>query len=279
VHANVARTAAGLRRLGFAVHPAAAIIPLLVPAWMDVRNAARGFHDRGIFVNAVEYPAVPISQQRFRISLMADHTAEDIDRLLTAVQEVWAQAATEARPAIKPSDTIVEINGKPVSKRPMTAAGADKDATDYDYADIYHQLALHPDKELKLVVERAIPANNGKQADHFRSLQAATAWYCGRYSEAKALLDGVGSRVHTDVFRGFFNVPYDTAVGEIYALGGADSSSFARAARLQQQGKYSDALAIYQSILRKNKNDKRLTPYINARISETKAKQKQGSGG
>jgi len=72
-------------------------LALLVPAWMNIRDAARGFHERGIFINSVEYPAVPISQQRFRISLMADHTPEDISRLLTAVEEVWAEAAAKAQ--------------------------------------------------------------------------------------------------------------------------------------------------------------------------------------
>ncbi|HWT79430.1 MAG TPA: aminotransferase class I/II-fold pyridoxal phosphate-dependent enzyme, partial [Candidatus Methylomirabilis sp.] len=96
LHRNVALAATGLQRLGFAVHPAAAIIPLKVPSWMNIREAARGFHERGIFVNSVEYPAVPIAEQRFRISLMADHTPEDIARLLTVVEEVWAEEASRA---------------------------------------------------------------------------------------------------------------------------------------------------------------------------------------
>jgi glycine C-acetyltransferase len=84
------------RRMGFAMHPEAAIIPLLVPASMDIRRASRKFHEKGIFVNSVEYPAVPVSQQRFRISMMATHTRADIDRLLATVQEVWAEC-TPAR--------------------------------------------------------------------------------------------------------------------------------------------------------------------------------------
>lgn len=86
---NVARTAAGLCALGIAVRPDAAIVPLIVPPSMNIRRAGRVFHERGIFVNSVEYPAVPISQQRFRISIMATHTASDIDTLLSVVEEVW----------------------------------------------------------------------------------------------------------------------------------------------------------------------------------------------
>jgi 7-keto-8-aminopelargonate synthetase-like enzyme len=28
--------------------------------------------------------------QRFRISLMSDHTKEDLDRLIAAIEEIWA---------------------------------------------------------------------------------------------------------------------------------------------------------------------------------------------
>ncbi|MCK7528695.1 MAG: hypothetical protein MZV64_69625 [Ignavibacteriales bacterium] len=40
-------------------------------------------------MNSIEYPAVPLSQQRFRISLMATHTTNDIDRLVQTINEVW----------------------------------------------------------------------------------------------------------------------------------------------------------------------------------------------
>lgn len=79
----------GLRRLGFDVHPESAIVPLAVPPNMNIRKAAYHFHRAGIFINSIEYPAVPAHQQRFRISLMATHTCEDINRLLEVVEEVW----------------------------------------------------------------------------------------------------------------------------------------------------------------------------------------------
>jgi len=93
---NVRYATEGLRRLGFTMNPEAAIIPILVPTSIDIRKASRKFHERGIFINSVEYPAVPVSQQRFRVSMMATHTKDDIDRLLTAVKEVWAECATAA---------------------------------------------------------------------------------------------------------------------------------------------------------------------------------------
>ena len=60
-----------------------------------MRKAAGLFAEREIFLNAIEYPAVPVSQQRFRISIMATHTEEDIARLISAVEEVWTLAKLE----------------------------------------------------------------------------------------------------------------------------------------------------------------------------------------
>ena len=95
LHDNVAYAAARLRAAGFEVHPQAAIIPLLAPPGMDLRRAAKAFHRRGLFVNAVEYPAVPRHQQRFRVSVMATHTRADLDRLATAAAEVFAESRGE----------------------------------------------------------------------------------------------------------------------------------------------------------------------------------------
>ncbi len=93
---NIRYTAEGLRRLGFDIgEPETAIIPLHLPMTMNIRRAAFRFHKMGIFLNTIEYPAVPVSKQRFRISLMATHTKADIDRLLECVEEVWDEFAPE----------------------------------------------------------------------------------------------------------------------------------------------------------------------------------------
>ncbi len=57
-------------------------------------------------------------------------------------------AAAAAQPSFEGGDTIVEIDGHKVA----------------DYADIYRQLALHPDKKLHLVVERQPPQADGEKA-------------------------------------------------------------------------------------------------------------------
>ena len=73
----------------FYARPQAAIIALKAPQWLDIRRANRALYQRGIFLNAIEYPAVAHHVQRFRISLMADHTRSDIDRLVSAIEDVW----------------------------------------------------------------------------------------------------------------------------------------------------------------------------------------------
>lgn len=90
---NITYLAAELRELnlGFDPNEDTAIIPLIVPLNMNIRKAAHGFHERGIFLNHIEYPAVTVAQQRFRISVMARHTIEDLDRLVHAVKEVWEE--------------------------------------------------------------------------------------------------------------------------------------------------------------------------------------------
>lgn len=87
---NMAYTARGLRQLGLDLpEPESAIIAIKAPEGLNLRAAIYDLHRRGIFLNSIEYPAVPVNEQRFRISLMATHTEEDIDRLLEAFAAVW----------------------------------------------------------------------------------------------------------------------------------------------------------------------------------------------
>jgi len=78
-----------LSPFGFYAPPEAAIITLTLPGKMDIRKAALLFHQKDIFLNSVEYPAVPANRQRFRISIMATHTKNDIDRLANVTEEIW----------------------------------------------------------------------------------------------------------------------------------------------------------------------------------------------
>ena len=86
---NARYTIQKLQPFGIISNPEAAIISLKVPDWMDVRKANRFIHDRDIFLNAIEYPAVPEGAERFRISVTAEHTKRDIDKLAQVLEETW----------------------------------------------------------------------------------------------------------------------------------------------------------------------------------------------
>ncbi len=91
LHDNVAYATMKLKKFGLVTEPKAGIIALKVPENANVRILARQFHDAGIFLNAVEFPAVPINKQRFRISIMAEHTYQDINKLATVVEDLWSK--------------------------------------------------------------------------------------------------------------------------------------------------------------------------------------------
>jgi glycine C-acetyltransferase len=107
---NVNYTAACLNQLGFSANLLTPIFPLMVPVDMNIRNAAFEFHQKGIFINSIEYPAVPKSQQRFRISIMATHTKEDIDRLMEVISEIWRNNKPEQTEIVHAKTNKVLVN-------------------------------------------------------------------------------------------------------------------------------------------------------------------------
>lgn len=90
LHKNVKYTVEKLNKCDIIGSPKAGIIALRIPEKMDIRKAAYQFHKEGIFLNAIEYPAVPKDKQRFRISVMANHTQQDLDKLIHWVNEIWS---------------------------------------------------------------------------------------------------------------------------------------------------------------------------------------------
>jgi 8-amino-7-oxononanoate synthase len=84
--ANTRRLAEGFRNLGFDTGPSETpIIPILIGPLEKTLFMWRKVFDAGIFTNPVVPPAVPPSQCRLRISLMATHTAEQIDYCLETI--------------------------------------------------------------------------------------------------------------------------------------------------------------------------------------------------
>jgi 7-keto-8-aminopelargonate synthetase-like enzyme len=79
LHDNVAYLVKGLREAGFEINVQTAIIPIQVPASINLHHVIGRLFEEGIFVNGVEYPAVPRDRQRIRMSAMATLTRADLD--------------------------------------------------------------------------------------------------------------------------------------------------------------------------------------------------------
>jgi glycine C-acetyltransferase len=87
LHQNVrymqdALESAGLR----IVRGDAGIIPVFFPDGM-VRKLNRMLYRRGLFANIMEYPLVPPGLERLRLSVMATHSKEEIDRAVSLIVE------------------------------------------------------------------------------------------------------------------------------------------------------------------------------------------------
>lgn len=82
---NTKRLQAGLRSLGYHIGPTVTpIVPVLIGTLENTFIFWRKLFDAGVFTNPVVPPAVPASQCRLRTSVMATHTAEQIDFALEA---------------------------------------------------------------------------------------------------------------------------------------------------------------------------------------------------
>jgi len=91
LRSNIKYCSAKLNRLphGFNTKTDTPIIVLPVPEHVNIRNMNQFYEDSGIFVNTVEYPAVALTDQRFRVSVTAAHLEKDIDHLVEVTDEAW----------------------------------------------------------------------------------------------------------------------------------------------------------------------------------------------
>lgn len=90
---NVKYAAQELRPLELCAEPEAAIISVKVPSWIRIRKLNYKIHRLGVFLNAIEYPAVAKDEQRLRISITTEHTKEDIDHLATVLKSAFEDSA------------------------------------------------------------------------------------------------------------------------------------------------------------------------------------------
>ncbi|QDT38000.1 aminotransferase class I/II-fold pyridoxal phosphate-dependent enzyme [Stratiformator vulcanicus] len=75
----------GIETLG---DPEIPIVPVVVGDPKRVVEASSQLADRGFFVPAIRQPTVPRSSDRLRMSLTADHSFEEVERLAAAVADV-----------------------------------------------------------------------------------------------------------------------------------------------------------------------------------------------
>jgi len=78
------------------------------------RLVARRLPEEGLIVNLVEFPAVPKGQARFRMQVMANHTAEDVKQAVARLSKAYAVGHAEFELQTQEQETEAE---------PLRAAG------------------------------------------------------------------------------------------------------------------------------------------------------------
>jgi 8-amino-7-oxononanoate synthase len=82
---NTQRLRAGLNRLDFASTGGHHIVPLILGT--QTMRVAEALLRRGVWVAGIRPPTVSAGTERLRITLSAEHTPEQIDRLLSAIEQ------------------------------------------------------------------------------------------------------------------------------------------------------------------------------------------------
>ncbi len=86
---NIKYMKGNLEYLGFNIgNSESAIIPIIIGDELSLRKMSKRIHEEGVYLNAIPYPAVPRGQERFRLSIMATHTREDLDKTLEVLEKV-----------------------------------------------------------------------------------------------------------------------------------------------------------------------------------------------
>ncbi|HKY06590.1 MAG TPA: 8-amino-7-oxononanoate synthase [Candidatus Binatia bacterium] len=87
---NCRRMTKGLRALGFAADASSAIVPVIIGDAGKCMRLSEGLMERGIFAQGIRPPTVPPGTSRLRITLMASHTSDQIDRMVETLEAVKA---------------------------------------------------------------------------------------------------------------------------------------------------------------------------------------------
>jgi len=89
LRANISYFQEGLKKIGIApsAHPVP-IFPIIVGSEEKSLHLSQTLWDKGLYIPAIRPPTVPPNQCRLRISLMATHTREQLEELLSALREM-----------------------------------------------------------------------------------------------------------------------------------------------------------------------------------------------
>jgi 8-amino-7-oxononanoate synthase len=88
---NTRRVASGLRSMGFDVGASQTpVIPVLIGDPYQAMATWRALFDEGLFTHPIIPPAVPAHACRIRVSMSAEHSDEQVDRVLAAFERIAA---------------------------------------------------------------------------------------------------------------------------------------------------------------------------------------------
>lgn len=83
---NIRRLAQGLKCIGFeGISGQTPILPVVLGPVQKAIEAAQALYEGGIFAPAIRPPTVPRGQSRIRLSVMAQHTPEDLDAVVSVL--------------------------------------------------------------------------------------------------------------------------------------------------------------------------------------------------
>jgi 7-keto-8-aminopelargonate synthetase-like enzyme len=86
---NAERLRQGLQKAGFdTMNSVTPIIPVLLKDAAVAATFSQKLLERGIFVSAIRPPTVPQDTARLRVTVMATHNSDEIDKAINAFQEV-----------------------------------------------------------------------------------------------------------------------------------------------------------------------------------------------
>lgn len=95
---NCARLQSGLKALGYAIsNSQSQILPLMVGDANECMRLSERLLERGIFAQGIRPPTVPLGTSRLRITVMATHSREHLQRALGAFEEVAREKQIENR--------------------------------------------------------------------------------------------------------------------------------------------------------------------------------------